>query len=141
VITGEIRLQGNSAYTPDTCPLFGNFFALRALWGLDPGSTMEYPCLFPGGSVFPLVLKMSGREEIRTPAGCFDCVKLEESLDMKNLIGGLFGFVLRHTPVRIVPRTHYWFGREPPHRLVRRTGVAGPPPNDFMIMDELVLYE
>jgi hypothetical protein len=141
VITGQIHLQDNPAYTKDTCPLFGNFFALRSLWGLDPGAKKEYPCLFPGGSVFPLVLEISGREEIRTPAGTFDCVKMEESLEMKNLIGGLFGFLLKHAPIRIVPRTTYWFGLEPPHVLVRRMGVAGPPPHDFPVTDELVRYE
>jgi hypothetical protein len=60
---------------------------------------------------------------------------------MKHLIGGLFGFLLKHVPIRIVPKTYYWFGLEPPHLLIRRMGVAGPPPDDFHVMDELVQYE
>jgi hypothetical protein len=141
VVTGEILLRDNPAYTPNTCPLFGNFFALRSLCGLPTGSRVGYSCLFPGGSAFPLTVKTLGHEQIRTPVGTFTCVKLEESLDLKKLIGGLFGFFLKHAPIRIAPKTLYWFDREPPHVLVMRKGVAGPPPNDFTVVDELVHYE
>ncbi len=141
MVTGEILLRDNPAYSRDTCPLFGNFFAMRSLCGLPAGSRVGYSCLYPGGSAFPLVVKILGHEQIHTSTGTFDCVKMEESLDMKNLIGGLFGFLLKITPFRITPKTWYWFDREPPHVLVMRKGVAGPPPNDFMVVDELVHYE
>jgi len=141
VVSGTIDLRGNPAYPPDTCPLFGNYFALRALCGLPAGTRVSYACLFPGGSAFSLIVRVREREEVRTPAGTFSCVKMEESLDLKDLVGGVFGMILKIAPVRIAPRTWYWFQAGPPHFLVMRKGVAGPPPGDFLVVDELVRHE
>lgn len=141
VVSGEILLQDNPAYGRDICPLFGNYFALRSLCGLPEGSRFTYPCLFPGGSAFTLEVKIAGREEVRCPAGTFQCVRMEETLDLENLVGGVFGLLVKIAPGRIVPRTWYWFDVRFPHVLVMRKGVAGPPPGDFIVVDELVRHE
>jgi len=141
VVSGQILLRDNPAYGPDTCPLFGNYFALRSLCGLPEGSRLTYSCLFPGGSAFTLALRVSGQEEIRSPAGTFQCIKIEETLDMQALVGGVFGLLMKIAPIRIIPRTWYWFDVRFPHTLVMRKGVAGPPPGDFIVVDELVRHE
>ena len=140
-LTGDIKLAGNPHYPRDTCPLFGNTFAFRSLIRHQPAGRIAYTCLFPGGSKFILFVRVQDPEQVRTPAGIFDCLRIEETLDMKSVVGGMFGSLLRVFPVQVVPKTCYWVDRKPPYLLIRREGVAGPPPHDTMVIDEMIHRE
>ncbi len=142
LIKGDIRLKDNPHYAENTCPLFGNYFALRTMTQKDRGARFEYPCLFPGGSTFTLVVRTGAIETIETPAGSFECLRIEETLDVGSLMGmgGFLGSLLRILPVRIVPKTVYWYDRKFPYLLIKREGVAGAPPNDYVVTDELVSF-
>ena len=141
IIQEEIQLKDNPNYSRNTCPLFGNLLAFRGLCRHTQQTRLEYPCLFPGGSSFLLLLKTTSGQRIHTPAGPFDCLRIEETVEMQSLIKGVFGTIMGVLPIRIVPKTTYWFCSEYPHVLVRRDGVAGPPPHDYIVTDELIRYE
>jgi len=141
IVSEETRLTNNPNYPKQVCPLFGNYFALRCLPRISQRRDLSYSCLYPGGSSFVLRIKIDSSEKVETPLGAFSCIKIRESLDMKSLKKGLFGSILNIIPLPIVPRTTYWFQKDPPHFLVRREGIAGPPPRNFMIVEELVHYE
>jgi hypothetical protein len=141
ILRGDIRISDIPRYRENTCPLFGNYFAFRSLAMEGKEQKLSYPCLYPGGSSFVLTLKVGPVEEIRTPAETYRCVRMEETLDMKSLRGGLFGSLLSILAIPIVPKTTYWFDSRFPHVLVKREGVAGPPPNDYIVISELIDHE
>jgi len=64
-------------------------------------------------SAFALTLTRTRETDVKTAAGVIRCYELELGVD------GFFG--------AFMPKTHFWFEKAPPHRLVRYEGqTAGP---------------
>ncbi|MDA2923981.1 DUF3108 domain-containing protein [Acidobacteria bacterium AH-259-L09] len=64
-------------------------------------------------AIYQVTFKVEGRERVKTPAGDFNCYKVEMDVDLGFL--NLFKV--------FVPDTHFWFTVDPPHFWVRYEGL------------------
>ncbi|HWP35570.1 MAG TPA: hypothetical protein VNM66_08235, partial [Thermodesulfobacteriota bacterium] len=106
------RSAAELAVPPDTLAVEGLATALRAL-PLDPPRTVETHLLTGEPRLYAVGFEPRGREAVRTPAGLFDCYRIEMVPRL-----GLLGFLRV-----VVPRTFFWLTASPPHRWVRYEGL------------------
>ena len=80
--------------------------------------------------LYEMKVEMRGREQVKTPAGTFDCYKLElvPQLGALNLFRGF------------LPKAVFWFSVAPPHFWVRYEGPESGPGTPDIVM-ELKTYE
>jgi hypothetical protein len=80
--------------------------------------------------LYEMKIEMKGRERVRTPAGEFDCYKIElvPQLGALNLVKGLF------------PKAIFWFTVTPPHFWVKYEGPESGAGTPHVVM-ELKTYE
>jgi hypothetical protein len=80
--------------------------------------------------LYEMKIEMKGRERVRTPAGEFDCYKIElvPQLGALNLVKGLF------------PKAIFWFTVAPPHFWVKYEGPESGAGTPHVVM-ELKTYE
>lgn len=99
------------AIPPDTVSVDGIAGALRSL-PFDRSRPFELHVLTNEPRVYEVSLEVRGTERIRTPAGEFNCYKVE----LRPGLGVLrvFGF--------LIPKAYFWFTVDPPHYWTRFEG-------------------
>ena len=114
---------------PDTVTVDGIAGALRSL-PFDQSHPIELHVLTNEPRLYDVSFEMRGRERIRTPAGEFECYKVELRPGLGVL--SVFGF--------LVPKAFFWFTVDAPHYWVRYEGPEngrGTP----QIVTELTMFE
>jgi hypothetical protein len=116
---------------PDTLTVDGIAGALRSL-PFERSRPVELHLLSnePEPRLYDVTLEVRGHEQVRTPAGQFECYKVE----LRPGIGvlKLFGF--------LVPKAYFWFTVESPHYWVRYEGPENGRGTPQVAM-ELVTFE
>lgn len=97
---------------PDTLTVEGIGTALRAL-PFDPPRPVGAHLLTNEPRLYEVTFEPRERERVRTPAGAFDCYKVE----LVPHLGLLELFRV------FVPRTYFWLTAGPPHSWVRYEGL------------------
>jgi hypothetical protein len=95
----------------DTLTVDGIAGALRSL-PFEQARPVELHLLSNEPRLYDVSLEVRGRERVRTPAGQFDCYKVELRPGLGVL--NLFGF--------LIPKAYFWFTVDPPHYWVRYEG-------------------
>jgi hypothetical protein len=96
---------------PDTVTVDGLAGALRSL-PFESSHPIELHLLSNEPKLYDVSFKVHGRERVRTPAGEFECYKVE-------LVPGLGGLSLFRF---LVPKAYFWFTVKAPHYWVRYEG-------------------
>jgi hypothetical protein len=75
--------------------------------------------------LYQLKIEMRGKERVTTPAGSFDCYKIElvPELGALNLFRGF------------LPKAYFWFAASPPHFWVKYEGPENGPGTPRIVMD------
>jgi uncharacterized protein DUF3108 len=108
--TGQ-KSQRSLKIPADTLSVDGIAAALRSL-PFDRSQPVEVHLLSNEPKLYEVSLEMRGRERVRTPAGQFECYKVEIVPALGVL--KLFGFM--------VPNAYFWFTVDAPHYWVRYEG-------------------
>lgn len=122
--TGRTILAKAIGVPRDTLAVEGIGTALRAL-PFDPPRPFDAHLLTNEPKLYRVTLAPRGRERIRTPAGTFDCYKVE-MIPHLGLLGMFRPFV---------PKTYFWFTVEPPHFWVRYEGLETGLGSPRVVMD------
>lgn len=129
----ELRSGARSRRTlkipADTITVDGIAAALRSL-PFATARPFRLHVLSNDSKLYEVTLHVRGRERVKTPAGEFDCYKVE----MVPALGILN--VLRP----FIPKTYFWFAVNPPHAWVRYEGLENGPGTPLVVMD-LVAHE
>jgi uncharacterized protein DUF3108 len=96
---------------PDTLTVDGIAGALRSL-PFERSRPVDLHLLSNEPKLYDVSFKVRGRERVRTPAGEFECYKVE-------LVPGLGALKLFRF---LVPKAYFWFTVAPPHYWVRYEG-------------------
>jgi hypothetical protein len=87
---------------------------LRALPG-QPGQQMRFELVTFSGKEVEMLAKIVGREQVRVPAGSFECYKVE--LSLTGVVGFIAGLVM--------PSMYMWHTVAAPHIWVKYQGPEG----------------
>jgi hypothetical protein len=90
-----------------------------------PGGEVAFDLVTRDGRVMPMTARIVGREAVTTPAGTFDCHKIE--LSPTGLVGQAAKLLL--------PRTYVWHSATPPHVWVKYRGLDGGPGAPEVVME------
>lgn len=104
----DVRLS-NDALSSDLLPTF-----LRVLPTV-PGGEVSFDLVTREGHVIPMTARIVGREPVTTPAGTFDCNRIELSPT---------GWIGRAAKL-LMPRTYVWNSVAAPHVWVKYQGLDG----------------
>lgn len=116
----EVALRlSNDALSTDLLPTF-----LRVLPTV-PSGEIAFDLVTRDGRLMPMTARIVGREAVTTPAGGFDCHKIE--LTMTGLVGQAAKVFL--------PRTYVWHSAVPPHVWVKYRGLDGGPGAREVVME------
>ncbi len=121
---GRTSLARTIEVPGDTLAVEGIATALRAL-PFDPPRPVEAHLLTAEPKLYEVTLVPRGRERISTPAGTFDCYKVE-LVPHLGFLGVLRPFV---------PKTYFWFAVDPPHFWVRYEGLESGLGSPRVVMD------
>jgi hypothetical protein len=113
----------------DTLAVDGIAGALRSL-PFERSRPVELHLLSNEPRLYDVSFEVRGRERVRTPAGQFECYKVEIHPGLGVL--KLFGF--------LVPNAYFWFTVEPPHYWVRYEGPENGRGTPQVVM-ELATFE
>ena len=108
----------------DTLTVDGIAGALRSL-PFERARPTQVHLLSNEPKLYEVSFEVSGRERIRTPAGEFECYKVEIHPGLGVL--KLFGF--------LVPNAYFWFTVDPPHYWVRYEGPENGRGTPQVVMD------
>jgi hypothetical protein len=131
----ERKREGYAAETrreatpPDTLAPEGIVGIMRFL-PFDHWQTTKVHLFSSEPKLYEMKIEMKGREHVTTPAGDFDCYKIElvPQLGALNLVKGLF------------PKAIFWFTVAPPHFWVRYEGPESGAGTPRVVM-ELKTYQ
>jgi hypothetical protein len=113
----------------DTVAVDGIAGALRSL-PFERARPVQLHLLSNEPRLYDISLEVQGRERVRTPAGQFECYKVEIQPGLGVL--KLFGF--------LIPNAYFWFTVEPPHYWVRYEGPENGRGTPQVVM-ELTTFE
>jgi len=113
----------------DTLTVDGIAGALRSL-PFERSRPVELHLLSNEPRLYDVSLEIRGRERVRTPAGQFECYKVELRPGLGIL--NLFGF--------LVPKAYFWFTVDPPNYWVRYEGPENGSGTPQVVM-ELATFE
>jgi len=111
---------------PDTLAVEGIAAALRAL-PFQAGRPFQAHFLTNEPKVYNITLEIRGRERIQTPAGSFDCYKVEL---VPHLSGVLDAFHF------LFPKIYFWLTVDSQHILIRYQGPESNPGSPEITLDK-----
>ena len=118
------RSRRSLSIPADTLTVDGIAGALRSL-PFERSRPVELHLLSNEPRLYDVSLEVRGRERVRTPAGEFECYKVELRPGLGVL--NLFGF--------LVPKAYFWFTVDSPHYWVRYEGPENGRGTPQVVMD------
>ena len=135
ILSEHINNPPTNYFPKDSYPLFSIDYVLRSLMKDEQGPS-QITTVVPGGILFTFGIRRKGLEEIAVPAGRFMCRKITMVPQIDTLLDLKIPFF--NTLNRpFVPKASFWFDVNPPYLLIKKASVAGIPPNDEKIVDQL----
>jgi len=120
----------------ESYPLFSLLYVLRGLSVQEKG-VERITAVLPGGFLLGFGVRVAGPERVRVPAGVFHCRKVVLSPRIEQLVSFRLP-LLKRLIQPVIPKVFFWFDVRHPYVMVKESSIAGIPPNDERVVDELI---